>query len=125
MRITDAMTLRDGGTTCVTVEDEGKLVHVTADHRRARLPWLPRPRFVFISSARFGRNRRLLPGGSEERRYISAIARQAIDHLGYDQVRELLSGNGSIATQDLWSHVLNFLWIMQRSRIRDVLGRRS
>jgi hypothetical protein len=123
MQITDAMTLRDGGTTCVTVEDDGLVVYVTAEHARRRFPLFPR--FVFTSSARFGRDRRLIPGGRTERRYVSAIARGAVGHLGLDQVRDFLAGRSPNPGHHHWLYVLNFLDILQRIRLRSVLSEPS
>jgi hypothetical protein len=121
MRITGAMTLRDGGTTCVTVEENGVLVHVTVDHHLGLLTWLPRLRFIFTSTTQFGRDRRLFPGGAEERRYVSAIVQQATEHLDFAPVRDFLSGHCQNPARDLWFHVLNFLWIVERSRLPSVL----
>ena len=123
MRIVDAMTLRDGGTTCVTVEDEGVVTHVTVDHRMRSFWWLPSPRFVFTSQKRFGRDRRLLPGGRAETRYVSEVARAAILQFGFDTVRDFLRGNCQNPGHDLWFYVLNFLWVVNRARLRNVLSR--
>jgi hypothetical protein len=122
MKIVDAMTLRDGGTTCVTVDDAGTTIHVTAAHDFRLFGWLPTLRFVFISSRRFGRDRRLLPGGPLEKRYVSEIADAAVAHLGYDEVRDFLGGNGQNPGQQHWFYVANFLRIVNRARLRNVLG---
>lgn len=121
MRITDAMTLRDGGTTCVTVEDQGAIVHVTADHARRRFPLIPRPRFVFTSVVPFGRDRRLFPGGTVERRFVSSIACAALNQLGRAQLQEFLAGRAPNPGREHWFYVLNFLDVVQRSRLRSVL----
>jgi hypothetical protein len=121
MMIVDAMTLRDGGTTCVTVEDEGTTAHVTAAHELRRFGWLPRRRFVFISPRRFGRDRCLVPGGRIEERYVSEIARAAVAHLGHEEVRDFLRGSGPNPGQEHWFYVLNFLQIVSRARLRNVL----
>ena len=122
MRITGAMTLRDGGTTCVTVEDQGAIVHVTADHARRRLSWIPRPRFIFLSAVCFGRDRRLFPGGSAERRFVSGIARAAINQLGLAPVQDFLAGRAPNPGREQWFYVLNFLDIIPRSRLRNILS---
>jgi hypothetical protein len=119
MRVVDAMTLRDGGTTCVTVEEAGVLTHVTLDHRLRALAWLPRFRFVFTSGERFGRDRRLMPWGKLERRYVSGIARAAVDQLGHEGVRDFMSGLLPNPGQEHWFYVLNFLRMVHRSRLRN------
>jgi hypothetical protein len=121
MVIVDGMTLRDGGTTCVTVADEGTTTYVTAAHELRRFGWLPRLGFVFLSSTRFGREHRLLPGGRLERRYVSEIARAAVAHLGYQEVDCFLRGRGPNPGQEHWFYVLNFLQIVSRARLRNVL----
>ena len=121
MRIVDAMTLRDGGTTCVSVEEGGVIVHVTVDHRLRPIAWLPWPRFVFISSQRFGRDRRLSPGGSAEVRYVSSIVRATLDELGPETVRDVLAGHCQNPGQGPWFYVLNFLQIINRVRPRSAL----
>lgn len=121
MIIVDGMTLRDGGTTCVTVEDEGTTTHVTAAHELRRFGWVPRLRFVFISSTRFGRDHRLLPGGPLEKRYVSQIAREAVSHLGYREVHDFLRERGPNPGRQHWFYVVNFLQIVSRARLRNVL----
>jgi hypothetical protein len=121
MMIVDGMTLRDGGTTCVTVADEGTTTYVTAAHELRRFAWLPRLCFVFISSTRFGRDQRLLPGGPLERRYVSEIARAAVAHLGYQKVDYFLRGRGQNPGPEHWFYVLSFLQIVNRARLRNVL----
>lgn len=122
MKIVDAMTLRDGGTTCVTVEEQGNPIYLTAAHELRRFRWLPTVRFVFMSSSRFGRDRRLLPGGGLERHYVSEIARAAVAHIGYEGVREFIDRGQQNPGQGHWLYVLNFLRIVSRARLRDVLA---
>jgi hypothetical protein len=116
------MTLRDGGTTCVTVEDSGIVTHVTVDHRLRRFRWLPRFRFVFTSSVQFGRDRRLLPGGRGEVHYVSEIAHAAVHELGHHVVRDFLAGHGENPGREMWFYVVNFLQIVSRARLRNVLS---
>jgi hypothetical protein len=122
MKIVDAMTLRGGGTTCITVDDAGTTIHVTVAHDFRLFGWLPTVRFVFISSRRFGRDRRLLPGGRLEKRYVSQSADAAVARLGYDEVRDFLGGNGQTPGEEYWFYVANFLKIVNRARLRNVLG---
>lgn len=121
MMIVDAMTLRDGGRTCVTVEHEGMTTHLTAAHELRRFRWIPRLRFVFISAERFGRDHRLLPWGRLEQRYVSEIARAAVAHLGYDEIHDFLRGRGQNPGQAHWFYIINFLQIVGSARLRDVL----
>jgi hypothetical protein len=62
-----------------------------------------------------------LPGGRLEKRYVSEIAAAAVAHLGYDQVRDFLRGGEQNPGQEHWFYVLNFLQIVNRARVRDVL----
>ena len=70
MQIVDAMTLRDGGTACVSVNTGEVIVHVTIDYQ---LPWDGRARFMYTSGTQFGRDRRLDIDSDEERRWIATI----------------------------------------------------
>ena len=106
----------------MTVEEGGVVTYVTVDHRARHFPWLPRPRFVFASQRRFGRDRRLFPTGRDETRYVSEVARAAIRHLGFDSVREFLEGHRPNPGVDLWFYVLTFLQIVNGARLRNVLS---
>jgi hypothetical protein len=121
MMIVDAMTLRDGGTTCVSVEEQGTTTYVTVAHELHRFGWIPRLRFVFISAKRFGRDHRLLPWGRLEKRYVAEISRAAVAHLGYEGIHDFLHDRGQNPGQEHWFYVLNFLQIVDRARLRNVL----
>lgn len=123
-RIVDADMLRDGGTTCVTLKHMGTVTHVTVDQRSRLFPWLPTPRFIFTSEKRmFRQDRRLLPWGRAEAYYATEIARAAVNHLGFQTVRDFLKGHKPNQDLDFWYYVLVFLSIVQRVRLRNVLSR--
>ena len=89
VKIHDAMTLRDGGTTCVSVEDAGVVKHVTFDHA---LPRDDRTRYVYVSDRKFNKEEgaRLELDSSAEIRFITAIRDAAIEELGPAVVEEFL-----------------------------------
>lgn len=122
IQVLQALTLRDGGSTCVTLEDDGVTVYVTVDFRVRFFRWLPRSRRVYTSSEAFGKDRSLFPGGKLERRYVSAIARAAFDQLG-QLAQAFLDGHAPNPGKAHWFHVLNFLKILRGRWVFAVVPR--
>lgn len=115
MRIIDAMTLRDGGTTCVTVEDNGVVKHVTFDYS---LPWDGRDRYIYISKSKFGLDEsdRLVQNSDEEIRMIYAIREAALEKFGPTTVETLFNNSETNPGEEIWFYVFNFLRIAINER---------
>ena len=123
-RILAADMLRDGGTTCVTLQHMGSITHVTVHQGMRLCSWFPRPRFIFTSrKGMFHQDQRLLPWGRTEAYYVTEIARAAVRHLGFHTVRDFLKDRNPQPRPDMWYYVLAFLAIVQRVRLRDVLSK--
>jgi hypothetical protein len=110
MHILDADTLRDGGTTCVSLEDDQQVQHVTFDYS---LPQDGRTRYVYVSNAPFdcSEQNRLGPGSKEEGQIISIIHNAAIQAYGESVVEEFLRDPSANPGEGLWFYVFNFLRI--------------
>jgi hypothetical protein len=115
MRLIDAMSLRDGGTTSITVS-RGVFQHIsyTVDHS---LPWDGRKRYVFRGRP-FERaeSHRLEIGCSDEvgvqRWLMAAVSRK----FGSVLVQEFLAGSAKNPGKGKWFYALNFLNIMTKER---------
>jgi hypothetical protein len=110
MRIVDATTLRDGGTTCVALDDGQQVQHVTFDYS---LPWDGQTRFIYVSNETFNcnENNRLDLGSEEEDQIIGAIHEAAIREYGALAVEEFLRDPSTNPGEDIWFYVFNFLRI--------------
>ena len=115
MRLTDAMMLRDGGTTSITVA-EGVLERVsyTVDYS---LPWDGRERYVFKGQPfAKGESQRLEMGGEEERTVQEWLTRAVNRKFGDRVVGEFLVGRAKNPGKGKWFYALNFLYILTKER---------
>lgn len=115
MRLIDAMTLRDGGTTSITVsQGVFRRVSYTVDHS---LPWDGRKRYVFRGRAFEKREAQRLEIGCEDvtrihRWLMEAASRKFSPSL----VQEFLAGRAENPGKGKWFYALNFLNIMTKER---------
>jgi hypothetical protein len=116
MHILEAMTLRDGGTTCISIEEDGQVKHVTFDHA---LPMDDRIRYVYVSDTRFGNSKaeRLEPNSEEEKGLIAGIHTVAVEELGAEAVEAYLRDPHLRKVDGMWYYMLNFLWIAVKGRV--------
>jgi hypothetical protein len=70
VRIVDAIELRDGGTVCVSLDLGASTTHLTLP---AALLCEAEPRYMVCSDRQFGCDRRLEPGGDEERAWVESV----------------------------------------------------
>jgi hypothetical protein len=110
MRIVDAMTLRDGGTTCVSIDDGQDVQHVTFDYS---LPWDGRTRYLYFSNKPFvcEDQFKLEPESYKERELIQAIHSAAITEFGVSVVEAFFLDPRINPGQSMWFYVFNFLSI--------------
>lgn len=110
MKIVDAMTLRDGGTTCVSIDDGQHVQHVTFDYS---LPCDGRTRYLYISNEPFGcgDEYKLEPGSDIEKEWIEAIRSAAIEEFGISVVEAFFLDSRSNPGESMWFYVFNFLRI--------------
>lgn len=114
MRIIDAMSLRDGGTTCVTVEKDGATLHITIDHA---LSGRGTDRLIRLSTGEaFGRDELVL-GCDRERELVLAVVKAVQDELGSGGSSAWAPGQ-SIPRSGHWRYVSNFLRIVRSERPR-------
>src|SRR3954471_18310769 len=113
MRLSDAMSLRDGGSTGITVA-EGIFARVsyTIDHA---LPWDGRTRYVF-KGRKFTKeaSERLDIGGTEEVRLQQWLTETLNRKFGETSVAEFLAGRIRNPGKGKWFYALNFLAIMTK-----------
>jgi hypothetical protein len=69
-RIVDAMSLRDGGSVCVSLALGASTTHLTLP---ASIPCDTELRHMVCSQRQFGCDRRLEPGGDEERAWVETV----------------------------------------------------
>jgi hypothetical protein len=115
MHILNADTLRDGGTTCVSLEDGQQVQHVTFDYS---LPRDGRTRYVYVSNVPFDCNEsnRLDLGSEEEGQIIEVIHKAAIQTYGISVVETFLRNPSVNPGEGLWFYVFNFLRIAAAER---------
>ena len=115
MRLTGAMTLRDGGTTSITVT-QGllKRLSYTVDHS---LPWDGRKRYVFKGQP-FAKDesQRLEIGCEEETRVQQWLTEAANREFGEGIVADFLVGRAKNPGKGKWFYALNFLNILTKER---------
>jgi hypothetical protein len=115
MRLIDAMSLRDGGTTSITVSHgASQKVSYTVDYS---LPWDGRKRYVFRGRPfEKAEAHRLEIGCSDEvgvqRWLMEAVSRK----FGSALVQEFLAGGAKNPGKGKWFYALNFLNIMTKER---------
>ena len=115
MRLLDAMTLRDGGTTSITVSrGVFQRVSYTVDHS---LPWDGRKRYVFRGPP-FDKveAQRLEIGCLEEVAVQQWLLEAASRKYGSALVQEFLTRGVKNPGKGKWFYALNFLSIMTRER---------
>ena len=119
MRLTDAMTLRDGGTTSITVA-QGILARLsyTVDYA---LPWDGRERYVFKGQP-FAKDesQRLEVGGEEEVRLHRWLTETLNRKFGDAALLDFLAGRIKNPGKGKWFYALNFLNIITRERSQNV-----
>ena len=115
MKILNADTLRDGGTTCVSFDDGNSVRHVTFDHSLARDD---RIRYVYISDREFGQDDTecLVPNSDEEIRVIEAIRAAAAEEYNSETVENFYKEPNKNPGEGIWFYVFNFLWIAIKER---------
>ena len=115
MKIVDASTLRDGGTTCVSIDEDGVLKHATFDYR---LPWDGRVRYLYVADEPFGMDEqdRLPLNSREESQLITDIETEAISQIGREALDEFYSNLERNPCDGIWFYVLNFLRIAANER---------
>jgi hypothetical protein len=115
LHILDADTLRDGGTTCVSLEDGQQVQHVTFDYS---LPRDGRTRYVYVSNVPFDCNKsnRLDLRSEEERQIVEAIYKATTQEYGAMVVEAFLHKASANPGDGLWFYVFNFLRIAAAER---------
>ena len=115
MRLTHAMSLRDGGTTSVTVtRGLANRTSYTVDYS---LPWDGRKRYMFKGLAFSKEDGQRLEIGCEEentiRRWLSEVA---CTRYGSEVVQEFLAGRRKNPARGKWFYAMNFLWALSKER---------
>jgi hypothetical protein len=115
MRLVDAMTLRNGGTTSVTLSNRGgELVSYTVDHA---LPHDGRRRYVYRGRPfEMTDTGRLEIGCAEETSIREALLEGANLEFGSAPVQEFLSGGIKNPGRGKWFYALNFLSVLHQER---------
>jgi len=114
MRLIHAMTLRDGGTTSITLS-QGlfESVSYTVDYA---LPWDGRKRYVFRGPAFVTDDAHWLEIGCEAEREIQQWLTEAANgRFGQETVR-FLSDHADNPGKGKWFYAMNFLKIMAKAR---------
>jgi len=115
MRLTHAMTLRDGGTTSITVA-QGVVTRLsyTIDHQ---LPWDGRTRYVFKGPPFLkDKEHRMEIGCDEEKeiqRWLNEIGRRKYGSMA---IEKFLAGQAKNPGRGKWFYAMNFLWILAKER---------
>ena len=115
MRLVQAMTLRDGGTTSITVtRGLGRRLCYTIDHS---LPWDGRKRYVYRGT-QFSKDEehRLEIGCEEEKDIQHWLSEAACKKYGNAAVQEFLTGQRKNPGRGKWFYAMNFLSIMAKER---------
>jgi hypothetical protein len=115
MRLSAAMTLRDGGTTSITVTHWfARRVSYTVDYS---LPWDGRMRYVYKGRP-FQKDvsQRLELGGDEEKRVHQWLMEAATRKFSKTVVQNFLVGNARNPAKGRWFYALNFLRILANER---------
>ena len=118
MRLIHAMSLRDGGTTSITVtQGFFKRVSYTVDYS---LPWDGRKRYVFMGGA-FTKSdsQRLEIGCEEERRVQHWLTKTLNKKFGETPLKEFLADHIKNPGRGKWLYAFNFLRIMSKERCQQ------
>ena len=118
MRLTHAMSLRDGGTTSITVtRGLANPVSYTLDYS---LPWNGRKRYVFMGRAFSKEDLQRLEIGCEEensiRRWLNEVACR---RYGSEAVQEFLAGRRKNPARGKWFYAMNFLRVLTKERRQE------
>ena len=115
MRILDAVTMRDGGTTCITIEENGQVKHVTFDYELGMAGNNPH---VYVSNNQFSRRAdgKLEIDSAEEQHLILGIRQLAVQEYGEAFVRDYLRAPKENPKDEMWFYVFNFLRIASVER---------
>jgi hypothetical protein len=118
MKLKDAMTLRDGGTTAIAVETDGEIASYTFDYS---LPWDSRPRFITSGRKMFDTDdaRRLDLGGREERELYQNLRFVLEERFGPEIICQFVASKDMKdrpKAEGKWFYALNFLWLMEKER---------
>jgi hypothetical protein len=118
MRLVRAMTLRDGGTTSITVtRGLVRRVCYTIDHS---LPWDGRKRYVYRGPEFLKDEEHRLEIGCQEegdiQHWLSEVAREKY---GDAAVQEFLAGQRKNPGRGKWFYAMNFLSIMAKERCQQ------
>jgi hypothetical protein len=106
LRLLDAMTLRDGDTTIVALEDEaGKRVTYTFDYS---LPWDGRLRCIRQQNSD-GSSCELEPNGIREAAACESVRSLLLSAFGESTVRNFALGRTDNPGKDKWFYAFNFL----------------
>src|SRR3954466_9817537 len=115
MRLTDAASLRDGGTTSITLAHGiFSRVSYTVDHS---LPWDGRTRYVF-KGRQFVKDEsnRLELGGEEEARLQQWLTEILNRKFGQNVVADFLAGRKGNPGKGKWHYALHFLNMITKER---------
>jgi hypothetical protein len=118
MRLVQAMTLRDGGTTSITIRKGFfSTESFTIDYA---LPWNGRPRYVFRGPP-FGKKdeNKIEMNGPEEQALLRPLKNLLQGKFGVNHVQNFLAGNIENPGKGKWFYAFNFLWIAHFERRSD------
>ena len=116
MRLIDAMSFRDGGTTTITLKTGFfRKVSYTIDFS---LPHDGRPRFIFRGKPYTPKKdmQRLDIGSAEEVRIQNWLSEAAVRQFGQPAVQDFLEGRSQNPGRGKWGYALNFLNILTKER---------
>ena len=118
VKIIEATTLRDGGTTIVTMEDGGVVRDITFEYT---LPWDGRTRYVYVSdhNSSWVRGKRLAINSPEEIRILGDVRTAAEERYGLEIVEDFYNHPEGNPGEGMWSYVFNFLRIAAMERTSD------
>jgi hypothetical protein len=113
MRLKDAETLLDGGTTCLTVLDGVKKMYITIDYS---LPMDGRPRYVYIGKTQFAQANQLEINSIREKQIANWLRNELIAKYGEMRVQDFIEGKFDGSVRGKWLYALNFLRIITKER---------
>lgn len=114
MILLDAMSLRDGETTLITVIREGKQETFTIDYS---LPWDGRTRYVFQGEAfQKKEDSKLEVGGEEERQFYCDLKSAIEEKYGKEIADSAISGKSNLPVKDKWFYACHFLTLLEKER---------
>jgi hypothetical protein len=113
MRLEDAETLLDGGTTCLTVLDGFEKLYITIDYS---LPMDGRPRHIFIGKTHFTQDNQLEINSEREKQIVNWLKNELIAKFGEIRVQDFIEGKFDGSVKGKWLYALNFLRIISKER---------